>query len=82
MTLDIYSFFTFKAVIVNNAAKETNIRHDIEIIDNSNSITGSVTNLGYGYHRAPENGEDSRFFLSGSYDKWLTTEIEVYQINK
>jgi hypothetical protein len=50
-------------------------RHDIEIIDHSNRITGSVTNLGYGYHTAPKSGEDSRFFLS-------TTEIEVYQINK
>jgi hypothetical protein len=48
--------------------------------DKSNLNIGSYSNLGYKYDYPPENG-DARTFLAGSYDKWLTTEIEVYQIN-
>ncbi len=55
--------------------------HDIFIKDKSNINIGSFTNLGWAYHYPPEN-EDNYSFLAGSYDDWLTTEIEVYQINK
>jgi hypothetical protein len=55
--------------------------HDIVITDKSNTSIGSWTNLGNKYHYPPENG-DGRSFLAGSYDQWLTTEIEVYQIEK
>ncbi len=55
--------------------------YDIFIKDKSNINIGSYSNLGRSYHYPPEKG-DSKAFLAGSYDGWLTTEIEVYQINK
>ena len=54
--------------------------HDIYIKDQSNTNIGSITNLSNSYDYPPENG-DSNSFLAGSYNGWLTTEIEVYQIN-
>jgi hypothetical protein len=56
---------------------------DFVIKDKSNiniSSYSSYSNLGWAYHYPPEN-EDNYSFLAGSYDDWLTTEIEVYQIN-
>jgi hypothetical protein len=55
--------------------------HDIVIKDKSNINTGSYSNLGTSYHYPPEN-RDARSFLADRYDGWLTTEIEVHQINK
>jgi hypothetical protein len=54
---------------------------DIVIKDKSNINIGSYSNLGRSYHYPPEN-VDKESFLAGSENKWLTTEIEVYQINK
>ena len=55
--------------------------HEIFIKDESNKNIGNSTNLGTSYHYSFEHG-DSKTFLAGTYDGWLTTEIEVYQINK
>ncbi len=52
---------------------------DICIKDESNIKVGSSTNFGFAYHY-PEN-VDSKSFLAGSYIEWLTTEIEVFQMN-
>jgi hypothetical protein len=53
--------------------------NDIEIKDKSNINIGSSTKLGTSYHYPPDN-VDSKLFLAGTYDGWLTTEIEVYQM--
>jgi hypothetical protein len=53
---------------------------DIFIIDKSNINIGSYSNLGIGYQYHTEDG-DSKSFLAGSSNDWLTNEIEVYQIN-
>ncbi len=56
--------------------------HDISIIDKSNINTGSYTNFCYSY-LCPSGyslGASSNAFLAGTYDGWLTSEIEVYQI--
>jgi hypothetical protein len=55
--------------------------YDIVIKDKSNGNIDSFSDLGWAYHYPAENG-DSKSFLAGNYDSWLTTEIEVYQINK
>jgi hypothetical protein len=52
----------------------------IVIIDKSNINIGSNSNLGRSYNFPLENGDRTSFF-AGSYNNWLTTEIEVYQIN-
>jgi hypothetical protein len=57
------------------------IGYDIHIKDNSNTDAGSYSNLGTSYDPPPRN-EEAKSFLAGSYIGWLTTEIEVYQINK
>jgi hypothetical protein len=54
---------------------------DILINNNSNTNIGSYTYLGETYHY-PRRNKVRETFLAGSYDKWLTTEIEVYQIKK
>jgi hypothetical protein len=58
---------------------------DICIKDNSNINTGSYTNFSCSYESPREfltKGQHSKAFLAGKPYKWLTTEIEVYQIDK
>ena len=56
--------------------------HDIHICDQSNTNIGSNSNFGHSFNLS--NGYtyrwNAREFLAGNYDKWITTEIEVYQI--
>ncbi len=58
-------------------------RCDIYICDESNNKTGSQTDFGSAYE-LPEGytfqSENTRSFLGGNYNQWLSTEIEVYQI--
>ena len=56
--------------------------HDFYICEESNIYTGSYSNI-YSYV-SPDYppGSDRTTFLGGSYNTWLTTEIEVYQIFK
>ena len=54
---------------------------NILITDKSNKYPGSVTELGENYEYPPKI-EDAKTFLAGSLNNWLTTEIEVYQINR
>jgi hypothetical protein len=57
--------------------------YDICIKDYSNIQTGSFTNLCYSYKCPPvytTRNDDTKSFLAGNYNNWLTTEIEVYQI--
>jgi hypothetical protein len=54
--------------------------HDICIIDRSDKNMGSYTNFGRSY-ASPTGHINTKNYLAGNYDKWLTTEIEVYQIN-
>ncbi len=56
--------------------------HDIRIIDKSNIYTASSTYFCYSY-QCPSGysyGATSQPFLAGTSSGWLTTEIEVYQI--
>ncbi len=56
--------------------------YDIKIVDKSNINTGSNTNFCHSY-QCPSGysyGDTSNAFLAGTYDGWLTSEIEVYQI--
>jgi hypothetical protein len=55
--------------------------YDFFIKDKSNINIGSYTYLGHGYHYPSEN-VDRKSSLAGSFEGWLTTEIEVYKINK
>ncbi len=55
---------------------------DIRIIDKSNVNVGSATLFCYGY-QCPQGyapGATTKAFLAGSYNNWLTTEIEIYQM--
>ncbi len=58
--------------------------HDIYINNNSNVTVGSYCNFGHSYS-LPDNivygTDNAKTFLAGNYNQWLTTEIEVYQIN-
>ena len=57
--------------------------HDIHICNQSNIYTGSFNLFGYAYNLPEgfEYGQDySRNYLAGSYNRWLVTEIETYQI--
>ena len=57
--------------------------HDIAVISNSNTQHGSHTDFGdscqlpEGYTKGSESAKN---YLSGNYNKWLTTEIEVFQL--
>ena len=57
--------------------------HDIAVKNNSNTETGSYTHFGYSY-QLPEGytfeSESAKNYLSGNYNQWLTTEIEVFQL--
>ena len=56
---------------------------DIVVKANSNTETGSYTQFGYSY-RLPEGfaygSRSANDYLSGNYHNWLTTEIEVFQL--
>ena len=57
--------------------------YDIHICDQSNTKNGSYCSFGSSYNLPngyTYNG-NAREFLAGNYNKWKTTEIEVYQIN-
>jgi hypothetical protein len=57
--------------------------HDMHVCDNSNIYTGSYTYFGISY-TLPSGysvgAQNTMSYLAGSFDKWLTTEIEVFQI--
>jgi hypothetical protein len=56
---------------------------DIIVYNQSNTTVRSRCNLG-GYYQLPEgitvNSAEAINFLAGNHNQWLTTEIEVYQI--
>ena len=56
---------------------------DIRVKSNSNTETGSYTEFGFSYE-LPEGytyyTDGARNYLSGNYNLWLTTEIEVFQL--
>jgi hypothetical protein len=56
---------------------------DIEIIDSSHTTFSSFSDFGSEFE-LPAGIEfdtyNSKTFIAGNYDEWLTTEIEVYQI--
>jgi hypothetical protein len=57
--------------------------YDIFVADNSNVVTGSNSNFGYGYSLPSgyiKGSSSAQSFLAGSYNGWLTTEIEVFQL--
>ncbi len=57
--------------------------HDIYIVDRSDTQGGSCSNLGHSYQCPPGYSygtENTICFLAGTYNRWLTTEIEVYQL--
>jgi hypothetical protein len=55
--------------------------HDIYVRDNSNVYTGSYTYFGASYNLPPGyTYGQSNSYLAGSYNSWLTTEIEVFQL--
>jgi hypothetical protein len=56
---------------------------DIYVDDNSNVVTGSVTYFGNSYALPAwytYRTSRAQTFLAGSYNSWLTTEIEVFQL--
>ena len=55
--------------------------HDIYIRDQSNINTGSLSYI-LSYKPPPTypSGSNYQTFLAGSFNNWLTTEIEVYRI--
>ncbi len=58
---------------------------DIRIIDRSDIKVDSYSNLGYSYQCPPGYSygtENTKCFLAGNYNGWLTTEIEVYELFK
>ena len=59
--------------------------HDLFMSDGSDMKTGSFANLGCSFELPPGytiQNEQTKSFLAGNYNNWLTTEIEVYQIFK
>ncbi len=56
--------------------------HDICIYNESNTKMGSFSNFGHTYN-LPDGyiyGGNARDYFAGYWNKWITTEIEVYQI--
>ena len=57
--------------------------YDIDILANSNTETGSYTDFGNSY-QLPEGytygSESAKNYLAGKDYSWLTTEIEVFQL--
>jgi hypothetical protein len=56
--------------------------NDINIRDLSNTNTGSYSLLRSYTEPSYPSGSNGTLFLTGGYQNWLTTEIEVYQIFK
>ena len=58
--------------------------NDFYICDSSNTDYGSTANIGHSYE-CPEGhifgDKETSCYLTGSPNRWLTCEIEVYQIN-
>ena len=57
---------------------------DICIKNNSNTEKGSLADFGSSYNLPDgyKHGEaQTRSYLAGNYNKWLSTEIEVYQVH-
>ncbi len=58
--------------------------NDFYICDSSHTDYGSMANIGNSYE-CPEGykfgNKDTSSYLTGSSNRWLTTEIEVYEIN-
>ena len=56
--------------------------HDIHICNQSNTNYGSQGNLGHSFNlpNGYTYGGNAKDFLTGSYNQWTTTEIEVYEI--
>ena len=57
---------------------------DIIIYNQSNTTVRSTCNIGEHYQLPQgitDGSAESQNFLAGNYNQWLTTEIEVYQIN-
>ena len=57
--------------------------YDICVIANSNTNSGSTTNFGFSYqlplgYTYPT--QKAQNYLSGNFNNWLTTEIEVFQL--
>ena len=61
------------------------VHYDLFIKDYSNINTGSYSWLGKSYQRPdgfePDDDFNMKKFLAGSHNSWLTTEIEVYQLD-
>jgi hypothetical protein len=58
---------------------------DLEIKERSDKENGSNTDIGTCYECPKgylKGNEDTKSFLAGSYNSWLTTEIEIYRMNK
>ena len=56
---------------------------DIAIFNNSNIITGNYADFGSSYNLPSGYSygqSNTRSYLAGSYNSWLTTEIEVFKI--
>jgi hypothetical protein len=56
---------------------------DIYICNESNIKYGSYSNFGHTYelpHGLTHETSNAQSYQAGNYDKWLTEEIEVYQI--
>ena len=55
--------------------------NDIYICNQSNTTVGSCSNFGHSYNLpyGYTYEGNAQSFLAGNYDKWKTTEIEVYQ---
>ena len=58
--------------------------HDILVCNQSNATFGSYTNFGHSYNLPDGYGKGriAKNFLTGNYNHWTTTEIEVYQISE
>ena len=54
--------------------------HDINIRDQSNTNTGSYSNIVIYTPPTYPSGSNRTTFLTGGYGNWLTTEIEIYQL--
>jgi hypothetical protein len=56
--------------------------YDIFIVDKSNTVIGSFSKIDTYTAPTYPSGSNGTLFLTGGYQNWLTTEIEVYQIFK
>ena len=76
----LFNYFDFGPCFGTNAGSYYS---DIRIYNNSNKSTGSKADFGSSYNLPPgySYGQaNTRSYLAGNYENWLTTEIEVFQI--